>query len=545
MLPTMSISDLPAIKVLIKPLFDSNANVTSLFVSLTVDAILGGSEETLLSIPRTAQDLSVEEQAGSMKAVASDVNLPVTFDEHGIRWMCKPSESLMLSYKITPGSFSDLSQDQGGVIGAGVSFTPVLQNTQVYRNIVEWDISQAPEGTRAVWTFGEGPAAVEKVGQASILFDSVYMVGPIHSNPPIPPPGSFYGYYWFGDLPSNIAVIKDIHHDFFLKVSSFFQDSPSTANPYRSFVHKTATPSFGGKSYLRSHIFSYSSQILSAHDYDLVRRMAYETIHNFLGPSPSDPAIDWLFEGIKNTLSIYLPFRTGFRTPDYFESTMAMQSMKYYTNPLINLTHEEALDRAPTDSYAQELISSRAWVFVILMDFRARIVAEEKRPDLMPRPVEDLAIKPLAANKRDGQPHGIEQWIELMKPLMGDEFQDLYEHMRSGRKIILPEKFFGSKTHRMASVKQETLDFGMDRESFTVEVVRGLKVGSRAEKAGLREGDRILSSSEVWKCVDHYEAEMELVVEREGVGEVLRYWPRSGEKVESLKFVKIGEQETE
>jgi hypothetical protein len=51
--------------------------------------------------------------------------------------------------------------------------------------------------------------------------------------------------------------------------------------------------------------------------------MAYEMIYNFLDPSVTDPEIDWLFEGIKNTLSIYLPFRIGFRTPEYFESPMA------------------------------------------------------------------------------------------------------------------------------------------------------------------------------------------------------------------------------
>ena len=294
----------------------------------------------------------------------------------------------------------------------------------MYRNIVEWDLSLSPEGTRAVWTFGEGPAPIEQAGPLSLLSESVYMVGPIHSNPPAQVAGTmsdYYGYYWFGDLPPNIAVIKDIHHDFFVKVSDFFQDPPSATNPYRTFVRNTTpTKSFGGRNYIRSHIFSYDDEILAAHDYDLIRRMAYEMVHNFLRPSVSDQ-IDWLFEGIKNTLSIYLPFRTGFRTPDHFQSTMAMHSMKYYTNPLINLTHEEALNLAPTNAYARELISARAWAFVILTDFRTRKVAEEKRPDLMPRPAEDMGIKPLALKKRNGEPHGIEQWIEHLQPLMVNE----------------------------------------------------------------------------------------------------------------------------
>ena len=446
----------------------------------------------------------------------------------------------------TRGSPYDLRCDQGGVLGSGLSLFPAFQPDQVYRNIVEWDLSEAPEGTRAVWTFGEGPPPVEKVGPASILSDSVYMVGPIHSNRPTPIPGTasdYYGYYWFGNLPPNIEVIKDIHHDFFAKVSPFFQDSPSAYNPYRSFVRNThSTPSFGGTNFTRSHIFDYDSQISIAHDYDLVRRMAYEMIHNFLGPSVVDPEIDWLFEGIKNTLSIYLPFRTGFRTPDYFQHTMAMHCMKYYTNPLIHLSHEEALSLAPTNAYARELISSRAWAFVILTDFRTRVVAREKRPDLMPRPMEDMAIKPLALRQQKGEPHGIEQWIELLEPLMGNEVRELYERMISREKISLPERFFGPTTHLMKTIQQEMLDFGMDRESFGEGIIKGLKERSRAEKAGLREGDKIVKSSPVWACVDHFEAEMKVVIERDGIEQTVSYWPRSIEKVKCLKFVRIEEQ---
>jgi hypothetical protein len=116
-----------------------------------------------------------------------------------------------------------------------LTFIPTPAVGKIYRNIVEWDLSTAPEGTRALWTFGEGPDPVERVGPASILSDSVYMVGPIRSNPPVPIAGSisdYYGYYWFGDLPPNIEVIKDMHHDFFLKICDFFEETPSASNPY-------------------------------------------------------------------------------------------------------------------------------------------------------------------------------------------------------------------------------------------------------------------------------------------------------------------------
>jgi hypothetical protein len=368
----MTGSAISTIKVLIKPLFNPAHHVTSLSICLFIENPKVEASSALVSFPSILKRTLVRSEEGSVQAIDSAGPCPVVLEEDGLQWIAGAATSgdLKLSYGVTPltanamGSSLDLRCDHGGVLGSGLSFIPVPQTDQIYRNIVQWDLSQAPEGTRAVWTFGEGPAPVEKAGLASILSESVYMVGPIHSNPITSIPGTmsdYYGYYWFGDLPPNIAVIKDIHHDFLVKVSEFFQDPPSASNPYRTFVRNTApTKSFGGTNYIRSQIFDYDDQIYVAHDYDLIRRMAYEIVHNFLGPSVTDERIDWLFEGIKNTLSIYLPFRTGFRTPDYFQHTMAMHCVKYYTNPLIHLTHDEAVKLAATNAYARELISSRA-----------------------------------------------------------------------------------------------------------------------------------------------------------------------------------------
>lgn len=182
--------------------------------------------------------------------------------------------------------------DQGGLLGSGLAIIPTPPVDKIYRNIVEWDLSEAPDGTRAVWTFGEGPAPVERIGTASILSDSVYMAGPVHSNPPTPITGSisdYYGYYWFGNLPPTVEVIKDMHHALFLKICDFFEETPSASNPYRGFARHTGPrKSFNGSSFTRSHIFDYEDQIAEAEDYDLVRRLAYEVAYNWLGPPVTD-----------------------------------------------------------------------------------------------------------------------------------------------------------------------------------------------------------------------------------------------------------------
>jgi hypothetical protein len=98
---------------------------------------------------------------------------------------------------------------------------------------------------------------------------------------------------------------------------------------------------------------------------------------------------------------------------------------------------------------------------------------------------------------------------------MADEARRRYEEMYSGTTILLPVETFGAKSRYLKSFKQEILDFGMDRKSFQDSIVKIRWKGSRAEEGALRKVDIILWSSHLWKCVDGFEARMEMVIEKE------------------------------
>jgi len=543
----------PDLKVLITPQFNETFQANGLVVVLSIQSPPLEQFATIVTFPSTPNTINLEhavqtfDESGDFPIV---VNAEVSGS--GPTWVVgrRTAGTIKLTYCVSLPcdavkphiSAVGLYCDQGGLLGSGSAFIPVPPTDTLYRNVVEWDLSEAPDGSRAMWTFGEGPAPVEKIGPAKILSNSVFMVGPIHSNPPTPLQGSisdYYGYYWFGDLPPNIKVIKDIHHAFFLKICAFFQDQPSAINPYRSFVlYLGSAKGFGASNFHRSQIFGYDDQIGEAEDYDLVRRIAYEMAHNWLGPTAPDSGIDWLYDGIKNCLSIYFPFRNGFRTGHYFQSTVSMLCTRYYTNPYVSLPHDELLKLVSKDAYATEMLIARAWAFVLGTDLRGRRLSELKRP------IEDLAIIPMSKKRTKGEPYGIEVWLELLRPLMGDEAKQRYDDMLAGHVILFPTDLFGAKTHHLKQVDMEVLDFGMDRESFEERIVKGLKRGSRAEEAGLKEGDKIVKSSYLWKCVDDYTAKMKVVVKREGPPEEIKieYWPRSFEKAKGWQMLKVGEE---
>lgn len=553
----MAFSVMPIISVIIAPTFNSSLQVELLQVSLVFQSLHLKAGDTLVSfaskLPRRTV-ISLDSNDGQATDDLGDLPLHRECQESNVdcKWVAQRGTSgdIRVAYEVIPSTneatfgqrwATDLTYDHGGILGSGFSFLPVPPGTAEYHLVLKWDLAEAPKGTRAVWTFGEGPGPIEKVGSASILSDSVYMVGPINTTSPSVNNSSCYGYYWFGDLPPNIEVIKDIHEPFFLKVSKFFNNDPSADNSYRHFVRNTTpSKSFGGTSFTRSHIFDYDDQIGQVHDYDLVRRMAYEMVHNFLGPSMTDSKIDWLFEGIKHTLSIYLPFRppNQFRTGHYFQETLSMLCMKYYTSPCLQLPQDELLSLASKgDTYALEQVGTRAWAFVIGTDFAARKLAEKTKPPQ--RPIEDLAIKPLAVRKKAGEPHGLDEWVKLLTPLMANDARDRYEYMSRGNVISLPGEVFGAKTHRLVQVDQEIFDLGMNRDDFDKGRVRGLKEGSRAKEAGLKEGDRITWSSHAWRCAENFTAALEIEVNREGERYKVIFWPRAYKKSQSWQMVKV------
>jgi hypothetical protein len=356
----MSSPALPVFKILITPRLALRNIVESLGIVLTIESHPLEADSILVSFhPQSNRvclkdGVSVFDDQGEVPIVHQNKDKGLGFNLAVGR---KTVGDIKLHYDAIPAEPDpqhpafDIRSDQGGVLGSGFSFIPAPSTGTVYRNVVEWNLSEAPAEIRAVWTFGEGPAPVEKTGPGSILLDSVYIIGPIHSSSSTV---DYYGYYWFGTLPPNIEVIKDEHHAFLMKASEFFEDPPSASNPYRTFVRcNGSSRSFGGSGFIRSQIFDYDDQIAQAEDYDLIRRVAYEMLNNWLGPSITDDGIDWLYEGIKNCLSIFFPFRFKFRTGHYFQSTISMLCMKYYTNPLLHLNQEELLKLVPTKRICQ------------------------------------------------------------------------------------------------------------------------------------------------------------------------------------------------
>ncbi|KAL9099648.1 MAG: hypothetical protein Q9187_009468, partial [Circinaria calcarea] len=246
------------LRLTITPRFDEHGSASAFVVLMDIESPSLETDTPLLELFTQLGNVPTQGYNGdAIQASDTSGTLPLYIQDMGAdgklrRWLLTRATKgdiavrycalpRIVDEKTPPGPRIDLRLDQGGLQGGGYSFIPVPpENNQpgkMYRLIVQWDLTQAPAGTRAVWTFGEGPAPVEKLGSASLLNRSQYMAGPVRSYPPASQfrANDYYGFYWFGDPPNVITKLGQVNEKLFENMSKFFHDTLSPSNPYRIF----------------------------------------------------------------------------------------------------------------------------------------------------------------------------------------------------------------------------------------------------------------------------------------------------------------------
>ena len=320
----MKLPDHPALRLRIKPSFSSSNEATHLSLTFSLQQPQTGPHRVLFTFstfndnvpshPYKENDIHAEDAAGRLHLNFFSPNDKSGGQEEFLQeWRVHRDVVGDVTLKMdvyprkvninTPlGARVDLRTDQGGLQGAGRWFLPRLlaeDSTRLYTNIVEWDLCSAPPRTRAIWSHGEGPQAVIKVGTTSTLVDTVYMVGPIQSYPPKAMPGSvpgFCGSYWFGRLPKNLDRLKDFNSAIFKPMAEMFKDEGSS---YRIFI-RSAVLGYGGTGFDASYVLEYDGRTAMNSDQDIQALFAHEMVHSFIQMPPEKDDSDdngWFVEG--------------------------------------------------------------------------------------------------------------------------------------------------------------------------------------------------------------------------------------------------------
>ncbi|KAJ5703989.1 peptidase m61 domain-containing protein [Penicillium malachiteum] len=491
------------------------------------------------SHPYTVDDINAQDDAGllSFKFQAADLANTPSLDKWFIsRYVMG---DLILKFNVYPrqvdittplGARIDLRRDHSGLMATGRWFLPRLLQDQERVYTLRWDLSEAPEGTRAIWSFGEGPGPLQKQGSWRTLFESVYMVGPVQSFPEQSAQISQIGKaitYWFGNLPEKMDRVKGYNSKLYPKMAEFFNDAD---HDYRVFFRHSIR-GYGGSGFFDSYVLEFDDKISEEDDSALQSIFTHEMVHSFAVVAESrEWTTRWYAEGIAEIYSYMLPYRFGLCDKGYLERICNILLRTYFTSPLIGIEIHESEKIFFTNWYAEYIPYKRGHAYLLQIDSRLRGMTGRLGPNGN-GPMDEIVIS-LAARAKRGEKITNQHWLDSIYPYFGKEVADReLQAMLDGSYLDLSQAFVFSPAMSLHDVKQAVLQYGFDKTSVNKRVVSGLVTGSAAGKAGLRDGDHILTNSRAQIAADLENSAFSITVQREGKPKLIEYLAHKEEMV--------------
>lgn len=456
----------------------------------------------------------------------------------------------------------DLRLDPGGgLVGQGSGFIPVPPqfdsaesrlggptegsglNVDNWEVTLSWDLSVAPDGTKAASSLGD-VSSVTATGSLKTLISSVvFAVGPLQRYPPWDGPSTEarhrdFSMYWLGAPPFDMDEMAQAAKSLYNAIADYF----SSPDPFRVFIRKVYNGN-GGTGATLSFLLEYSelsAEELTSHSLQLL--LAHETVHEYaimesIDNSPTDEW--WYDEGVADYVAAIGGYTGGGWSKADLVTTLNDMATSYYTAPGLHLTLEYVAEHAWESIDVMRVMYNRGCVF--LMRLNGLIVEATKGQKDLNEVIQDLYRR-----RTKGHHHRIDEFREMVRALIGKEAEQAeYDSLHRGDLLVPVPGTFSKLGLKLVRKDAEKFELGFDVNSMKTNKVAGLIKGSRADLAGVQEGDDIVSGYLVWMAADSLYNMMQVTVKRDGEEKIIRFWPRSHEKVECYMWVDEGDANDE
>jgi predicted metalloprotease with PDZ domain len=179
------------------------------------------------------------------------------------------------------------------------------------------------------------------------------------------------------------------------------------------------------------------------------------------------------------------------------------------------------------DWYAELIPYMRGCVYLLQIDSSLRKASGIFGFDQM-SPLDDIIVD-MGRRWQRGEKLQACDWLMYLWPYLGDVSHG-FRAMLRGTAMDLKDFIVAQEDSTLAPSMQEILEYGFDKSSTNQRIVSGLVQGSRAAIAGLKNGDKILSTSRASVCAVSLSATFQVSIERAGQEVQISYWPRSFSK---------------
>jgi hypothetical protein len=533
-------ADAPDIAISLAPVADAKGALTRLDVAVRFEAPPKG--EALAAIAITAN--TVETSARSMNALTfSDAKgiLPVESHEaardgDNLERTWKPLRPVegpvTVAYRVSidpaqPGLAKpqyELRASDGGLSGAGNAFL-VLPADQLPRDLsVHWDLSRAGKDARGVSSIGAGNSRSSRPLRADQISGSYYMAGQVGTYAK----GTFFG-TWQGRFGFDGPELMDWAARLQNFYGTFFAQRPASFGVFARTNHVNPGSGIG---LTDSFAFTFTDKTPIA---DLESLLAHEMVHAWINSlsdsmdAPGGLGLSWFGEGLAVHYQRLLPWRAGLISQQAFLDDLNSTAGRYYTNALIATPNDRIAEGFWKDTRVRVLPYDRGSLYFASVDAEIRTASQGKRS------LDDL-VRHMLAERRAGHPMDLALWKKLLGAELGAKGLADFDAMLAGGTVLPPSDAFGPCFKRVTKPLKR-FDLGFDPLILVSpdRVVKGLKPGSAAEAAGLRDGDRILNRFPQDALQGEQGAALTLDIDRGGEKRSLTYKPR-GETVDAYQW---------
>ena len=537
------------IEVLLGPQRGADGEVASLEVTIRLseppgefgDAsplklVLEDTEQGEGGWPDAIEDVYARDGEGALSLKTSSV---VVDGDPCTEWRSErhPSGAIVITYKvrITRGEspkFQGVRAHAGGFEGMGATFLLLPDVNDRYHAHVKWSLAGAGEGATAVSSFGAGDA--ETAGPLDRLKSAFYMAGPL-GQLTLDDGSAHFRSAWLGRAAFDAAEASAWASRAREAQRAFFRDADPT--PFTFFLR--AVPKLGA-SWVGNG--GPSSFLLLAGDtlpWSRLTRfaVAHEIGHTWLGVAGSGVRLDgpegsayWFTEGFNVHYTRELLLRAGLATPAEFLDDLRERTERFLVNPDKALSNEAIAKGFFKSDTVNKLPYDRGMLYAAEVDAAVRARSNGKRS------LDDLVLGLLEKARALGKQEGAgakdapatatlpaTAFRDLVGVELGLEGQARYDAVIGRGEAPAPPSGAYGPCFKAVKKAVPRFELGFDVASYKDGKLHGLVRGSAADRAGLREGDRV-KGGEAQVGITGKPATV--IVEREGKEKTIAFLPQ-------------------
>jgi len=418
-----------------------------------------------------------------------------------------------------PGPSWEVRSEARGVSAAGITFLVLPEDKTEYKTTLHWDLSELPKEAEAVTSL---PPELQNL-TAERLRHTYYMAGVLQSS------------------PSNSGPFRAVS----TAQSPLYEQKELLAFSVKAYEGMMRL--FGPPKEPQFTVMFRGSKISDISGTELPGGLiatmkpttplsavegltAHEMVHVFMNGLDSE---SWFEEGLAVMYQSRAPYLAGMFTPEQYIDDVNKTARTYYSNARYDMPMDEATKAFWTDARARLQSYVRGGLYFYQLDAKLRAKTNGLRGL-------DQVLREFVADRNAGRSVTVKEFLALVSRDLGDEAEADYHAMLAGKRIIVSDGAFGPCFRRKLE-KMPVFELGFAMKSLMQQprIIAELDPQSSAAKAGLRDGDKVLTATPLDGAQENPDREMSLTVERNGKPVEIRFKPKGKTMLEGYQWVRI------